>query len=73
MAGHTIQGLYCECPGGQNCICDPDEELKGQTVSETGDEGSLDSGATPPETGADLGPGLLLATLGLLLWMRMRA
>ena len=72
LAGHTVQGLYCEDCGAQGCICDSGEVPQRSTVSNTDDTRLLEHDATPSEAKGDLGPGLLVAMLGLLLWMRMR-
>ena len=71
LAGHTLQGRSCDCPS-EGCICEPGEQRLRLTVSETDEEGSLAHDTPSSETGSDLGPGMLLVTLGLLLWIRMR-
>ena len=71
MAGHVLPGgAYCGC-GAEGCTCDPGEEPPAE--SRTDDARLLDHATIPSDTGSDPGAGLLMVTISLLLWIRMRA
>ena len=73
LAGHVLQGgAYCEDGSSPDCIPDTSEEAQEQSTKNTNGSGLPDHDTAPPETDSNLGGGLLLATLVLLLWMRMR-
>ncbi|HSE98542.1 MAG TPA: hypothetical protein VLD57_09785, partial [Blastocatellia bacterium] len=68
LAGRTSMGGWCQC-GGEGCICDPGEELGGNlSVSPSGDE----PGDQTTDQGVDPASGLMLMTLALLFWLRLR-
>lgn len=67
-------GAWCECGSGYDCICDPGEkpssrrDNSGQRSTTGGDARSDAKTAN----GFDLGAGVMLLTLALLLGLRMR-
>ncbi|HET9530577.1 MAG TPA: hypothetical protein VFQ92_09515 [Blastocatellia bacterium] len=68
LAGRNSLGGWCEC-GTAGCICDPGEEPgNGLTISPENDE-PVDQNA---DQGVDPASGLMVMTLALLFWLRLR-
>lgn len=73
FAGHIIpSGVYCECDTPQ-CFCEPGETRAASqtTPSHPSTDGANLASATPANS-FDLGVGVMLFTLALLLGLRMR-
>jgi hypothetical protein len=68
LAGRNTMGGWCEC-GTPGCICDPGETPGGNiTMNPPKDE----PGDQNTDQGVDPASGLMVMTLALLFWLRLR-
>ena len=76
FAGHTVSGNWCDC-GAPGCICDPGENphvnrARAVTDNQASDQLPSAIGAHS-RAGFDVGTGVLILALALLVWARLRA
>jgi hypothetical protein len=68
FAGHNSMGGWCQC-GTDGCICDPGEQPGNNLSTTSPSDKSVDQDA---EQSVDPASGLMVLTLALLFWLRLR-
>jgi len=74
FAGHTLQGgspCTCGCP---DCVCEPGESATcARTNGAVGQPNDNLPSRGKPSSQGDYGTGVLILTLALIVWLRLRA